>query len=120
MSNTAITPPKVHTLWKHVKTQQIYVVVGHCLLEATNEPAVLYSHVNGDGDVWARQRLEFCDGRFLQIEAYVDAEEMPDWADACCEACNKWLEVDDEYTTCDNSGTSECKACEVKRLKVGA
>lgn len=53
------------TIWKHIKSGETYAIVGNCLLEATNSPAVLYASTIGDGRVWARDLDEFMDGRFV-------------------------------------------------------
>lgn len=53
--------------WKHLKTGNIYVVTGHCFLEATAAPAIIYTLEGKNGDqVWARDAGEFIDGRFLR------------------------------------------------------
>lgn len=59
----------IGTLWLHLKTNHLYVVVGHCQLEATNRRAVLYHRVGGDGPTWAREEAEFLDGRFAEVSA---------------------------------------------------
>lgn len=63
---TELKQPTPGSLWTHLKTAHIYVVVGECQLEATNKPAVLYRQVNhpDGGKVWARDLAEFMDGRF--------------------------------------------------------
>jgi hypothetical protein len=55
-------------VWKHLKSGGIYSIVGHCQLEATNRPAVLYASVSGDGRTWARDEEEFMDGRFIKLD----------------------------------------------------
>lgn len=59
-------PPPVGSLWKHKKTGHVYVVIGHCQIEATNQPGVLYTPVwaTSAPTVWARPTLQFMDGRF--------------------------------------------------------
>lgn len=57
----------IGTLWLHLKTNHLYVVVGDCLIEATCRPAVLYTLVGGGGPTWARDRDEFMDGRFAEV-----------------------------------------------------
>lgn len=57
----------IGTLWVHLKTSHLYVIVGDCQLEATNRPAVLYRLVGGEGPVWARDMEEFMDGRFAEV-----------------------------------------------------
>lgn len=74
MSNTKLPPP-VHSLWLHLKTSHSYVIVGHCILEATGEPGILYSDVTGNKDVWARAREEFLDGRFVPINIGMEGEQ---------------------------------------------
>ncbi len=51
--------------YKHVKTGGIYTIEGECRLEATNRPAILYR--GKDGVLWARDKEEFFDGRFIPI-----------------------------------------------------
>lgn len=61
------------TLWRHLKTGNIYVIVGPCQMEATWTPGVLYRRAD-DRDALspmgpiARDRSEFCDGRFQPVE----------------------------------------------------
>lgn len=53
------------SVWEHRKGHVI-IVTGHCLLESTASPAVLYIE---DGDLrvtWARVGTEFLDGRFTR------------------------------------------------------
>lgn len=53
------------SLWKHLKSERLYVVVGHCQLEVTNEEGVLYREINNpNGKLWAHSKDEFLDGRF--------------------------------------------------------
>ncbi len=55
----------VGSLWTHLKTAQLYVVIGFCRLEASNKTAVLYQPVNAACNYpWARDLDEFLDGRF--------------------------------------------------------
>jgi hypothetical protein len=54
------------SVWKHLKTGRIYTVIGSCRLEATGEPAVLYTCPD-DGILWARATDEFLDGRFERV-----------------------------------------------------
>jgi hypothetical protein len=57
-------------LWRHVKTGGVYEIVGECIIEATNKPAVLYrSVIPAPGrSVWARPKDEFFDGRFEKVD----------------------------------------------------
>ncbi len=50
----------IGTLYKHLKTGGTYIVVGHCQLEATNRPGILYVSTKG-GKIWARDIDEFLD-----------------------------------------------------------
>lgn len=59
----------VSTLWRHQKTGGVYVICGECQIEATNEPAVLYSSVQIEGPLWCRPKTEFLDGRFIRLRA---------------------------------------------------
>lgn len=43
---------------------------------------------------------------------------QPDGSEMYCESCEIVLKEGDNYTTCENSGTSECKACEESRLSL--
>lgn len=61
----------IGTMWLHVKTGHLYIVVGECWLEATNAPAVLYHRAGGVGPTWARDREEFLDGRFAQVSGVI-------------------------------------------------
>jgi len=63
----AVDGAPVGSRWEHRKGGQ-YVVVGHCLLEASVAPAVLYSHDEPGNPVWARAAAEFLDGRFTRIK----------------------------------------------------
>ena len=54
------------SVWEHLKTGHVYSVIGTCRLEATNEPAVLYTRPE-DGIIWARAMDQFLDGRFGRI-----------------------------------------------------
>lgn len=57
---------KSGSVWRHVKSGKVYTVIGGCHLEATGEPAVLYTRPD-DGMIWARATDEFLDGRFERI-----------------------------------------------------
>ena len=51
---------------KEGRTGGSYEIVGHCVIEATGELAVLYS---GNGTtIWCRPAREFFDGRFQSYE----------------------------------------------------
>lgn len=57
------------SLWVHVATGRLYVVVGACQLVAPDEAGVLYCDVNDpNGLVWTRAEAEFLDGRFERFE----------------------------------------------------
>lgn len=55
------------SVWRHLKSGRVYTVVGHCRLEASGEPAVLYCRPE-DGTLWVRSTDEFLDGRFERIK----------------------------------------------------
>jgi hypothetical protein len=71
-------------LWCHVKTGGVYEIVGECIIEATNKPAVLYrSVIPAPGrSIWARPKDEFFDGRFEKV----DLRETSQACDALGEA----------------------------------
>ncbi|MEX5515688.1 hypothetical protein [Pseudophaeobacter sp. 1A09344] len=51
--------------WLHLKSGVEYAVHGHCFLEASATPAILYaSTTDGENPIWARGADEFLDGRF--------------------------------------------------------
>jgi len=58
----------ISTLWRHRKSGGIYTIFGECHIEATNEPAILYSSVQVEGPLWCRPKSEFFDGRFVQLD----------------------------------------------------
>lgn len=75
----AATAAPIGSRWQHLKTDHTYVVTGHCLLEATAKPAILYKHVDGDGlgrPMWARDAEQFLDGRFFRMP--VDGADLED------------------------------------------
>lgn len=46
--------------WKHIKSGNIYVVVGNCFIESTCTPAVMYERESyTDPVVWVRPATEF-------------------------------------------------------------
>ena len=53
-------------MWKHRKTGKHYELVGFCVIENGCIPAVIYTPVEGTGEIWVRPCEEFFDGRFLQ------------------------------------------------------
>lgn len=58
-------------VWQHTKTGSNYMIVGICRLEATGAAGVLYTlNTVEDSTVWARDRAEFLDGRFVHIKNY--------------------------------------------------
>ena len=63
----AISAAPQGSRWRHRKGGD-YVVVGHCMLEATVQPAILYRHDEPGNLVWARDAGEFLDGRFTRIK----------------------------------------------------
>lgn len=53
--------------FKHVKTDRVYVVMGHCMIEKTYEVGVLYMIADNSSDtLWVRGYDNFFDGRFIQ------------------------------------------------------
>ena len=62
----------ISTVWRHEKSGGVYVIVGSCQLEATNEPAYLYKavHTVDTAPIWARSCAEFLDGLFTQLVVY--------------------------------------------------
>lgn len=62
------------SLWRHLKTGHLYVIVGECRIEATMEPAYLYARVDEKtrakefGAPWARPKDEFLDGHFEALK----------------------------------------------------
>lgn len=65
-------------VYKHLKSGGIYAIVGHCQLEATNRPAVLYASTVGDSKIWARDLEEFMDGRFVPVSMVSQQEGRSD------------------------------------------
>ena len=63
--------PKIRTIWEHKKTSGRYVVTGHCQIEATWSPGVLYVHLGGPQSEMelpiCRPLDEFMDGRFREL-----------------------------------------------------
>lgn len=55
------------SLWRHEKTQRVYVVCGNCTIERTMNPAVLYREYPGGTRIWCRPTYEFQDGRFIRL-----------------------------------------------------
>lgn len=55
------------SVWWH-KTGDFYIVVGDGLIEATLEPAVIYTAYRTTGIKWIRPLSEFLDGRFTPVE----------------------------------------------------
>lgn len=55
--------------WRHKKTGQVYVVLGHCRLERAGERAVRYCNFNESEqpEEWVRSLHEFTDGRFERV-----------------------------------------------------
>lgn len=57
------------TFWMHLKTGHLYVITGHCIIEATVTGAVLYRRAEEpEGLIWCRPIDEFMDGRFVSAE----------------------------------------------------
>lgn len=58
----------IGSVWKHIKTGNLYIVIGECQMEAEWEPGVLYIRSDGNSErPIARNRSQFLDGRFQQI-----------------------------------------------------
>lgn len=56
------------TRWLHKNSGHVYIIVGECRLEASNEPAFLYLlKEDRVGIPWARAKDEFLDGRFEAV-----------------------------------------------------
>jgi hypothetical protein len=55
----------VGSTWVHRKGGR-YAVADHCILEATNEAAVIYRPEPGGLLLWCRPAAEFLDGRFTR------------------------------------------------------
>lgn len=53
-------------IWQHLKSGGLYVVIGHCLIEADLTPATIYRSLF-DGETWVRPTAEFEDGRFQNL-----------------------------------------------------
>lgn len=56
-------------VWKHMKTGNLYEIVGFGLVEKTLTPSVIYrqhSAVIGYSSLWVRPCEEFFDGRFVR------------------------------------------------------
>lgn len=59
-----------NTLWKHKHNDHIYKIISYrfCRIEATNEPAVVYTRADGKEKTrWIRPLSEFLDGRFQRV-----------------------------------------------------
>jgi len=63
--------PLEGTLWQHLKTKHIYIILHNGIIEANMMRAVIYRRLNNDDDptVWIRPTTEFMDGRFEYTEA---------------------------------------------------
>lgn len=61
--------PEKPEIWRHVKTGGLYTVVTTALNEANGGASklVIYQSVT-DGRIWARDSIEFYDGRFMKVE----------------------------------------------------
>lgn len=53
--------------YKHKKSQGVYEVVCHAVVEATLEVVVVYRNINNPVEVWVRPIKEFYDGRFEPV-----------------------------------------------------
>lgn len=54
-------------LYRHLKTQGVYVVLfDNAILEANDTPCVVYQGIDTDR-VWIRPSAEFHDGRFVKL-----------------------------------------------------
>jgi hypothetical protein len=66
--------------WTHYRNQYVYKVVAYkgYFIEATNEPAIVYTREDGkDKRRWIRPLAEFMDGRFKRILDNNEKEEHP-------------------------------------------
>ena len=58
---------QIDSIWKHKKTENIYKVVGFCIIEHSMEIGVLYKMLGEDVKFlypWCRPLSEFKDGRY--------------------------------------------------------
>ena len=62
-------------VWLHRKSKGLYVSLGKCRLEANGRYAALYRRADDTGPLWARDLVEFMDGRFASIAGGVKALE---------------------------------------------
>lgn len=53
--------------YKHKKSQGVYEVVCHAVVEATLEAVVVYRSIKNPVEVWVRPIAEFYDGRFEPV-----------------------------------------------------
>lgn len=56
----------IGSMWLHKKTNNVYAIIGRCILESTNMPGILYRKP-ADREAWARDEEEFMDGRFERL-----------------------------------------------------
>jgi hypothetical protein len=70
--------PPMLTYWRHVKSGNVYVVVGGGVVDMTLEPSVIYTefaattfstypNASEMASTWVRSISEFMDGRFVQL-----------------------------------------------------
>lgn len=50
----------------HKKSRGTYEIIAFAVHERTEEALVIYQH-EGNGSIWARNRDEFMDGRFVKL-----------------------------------------------------
>ena len=57
------------TVWKHLKTGQMFSIVGKCRIESDWSEGVLYARTDGvNVEPIARSKNEFLDGRFVRLD----------------------------------------------------
>ena len=88
---TVVSTPAAQTIWRHYKGG-VYLVLGRCVIEGTNTPAVLYQHVDKERwpTVWCRPVLDFNAEvrgrpRFMPL-SHAELAELIARADAASEA----------------------------------
>ena len=81
----------VRSEWVHRKGHRV-VVTGHCLLEASASPAVLYVESGELPLTWARAGTEFLDGRFTPAGADRLTRNQKILARLALGLPNRWME----------------------------
>lgn len=57
--------PGAGTMWRHLKSERLYRVIGSALREEDKAVLVLYRRHAPGSEIWARPLPEFMDGRFF-------------------------------------------------------